>query len=90
MAVEVTTPEEYMWDIMWDISSKRWNVKEMTDRWMAKIIRAEVPLSEMFWYATQIRSISSWRAAFAMEFSHYDHAPANIVADVKKARWIEE
>ena len=90
MAVEVVTPEEYMWDIMWDISSKRWNVKEMTDRWLAKVIKAEVPLSEMFWYATQIRSISSWRAAFSMEFSHYDNAPANVVAEVKKARWMWE
>ncbi|MCD5382572.1 elongation factor G [Candidatus Gracilibacteria bacterium] len=90
MAVEITTPEEYMGDIMGDISSKRGNVKEMTDRGMAKIIRAEVPLSEMFGYATQIRSISSGRAAFAMEFSHYETAPANIVAEVKKARGIEE
>jgi len=89
MALEVVTPEEYMWDIMWNISSKRWSVKEMTDRWMAKVIKAEVPLSEMFGYATELRSTSSWRAAFSMEFSHYAEAPANVVKEVKEARGME-
>ena len=89
MAVEVTTPEEYMWDVMWNISSKRWIISESFERWMAKVIKSSVPLSEMFWYVTELRSITSWRAAFSMEFEKYSIAPSGIVKKIKEDRGYE-
>ncbi len=89
MAVEVTTPEDYMWDVMWNISSKRWIISETYEQWMAKVIKASVPLSEMFGYVTELRSISSWRAAFSMEFEKYSIAPSGIVKKIKEDRGYE-
>jgi elongation factor G len=79
MAVEVETPEDYMGDVMGDLSSRRGVIQGMDD--MAgggKAIRAEVPLSEMFGYSTTVRSLSQGRATYSMEFKHYSEAPKNV------------
>jgi elongation factor G len=82
MKVEVTTPEEYMGDVIGDLSSKRAQIQEMTNRGLIKIVRALVPLSEMFGYATSLRSISQGRANYSMEFDHYSECPKNIEAAI--------
>jgi elongation factor G len=82
MKVEVTTPEENMGDVIGDISSKRGQIQEMTDRGSAKVVRAMVPLSEMFGYATSLRSMTQGRASYAMEFDHYADVPKNIEAEL--------
>lgn len=78
MKVEVVTPEEYMGDVMGDLNRRRGLVKGMGENSSGKVIDAEVPLSEMFGYATDVRSLSQGRASFTMEFSHYAEAPTNI------------
>lgn len=78
MKVEVVTPEEYMGDVMGDLNRRRGLVKGMGENSSGKVIDAEVPLSEMFGYATDVRSLSQGRASFTMEFSHYAEAPMNI------------
>ena len=78
MAVEVETPEEYMGDVMGDLSSRRGIVQGMEDNATGKIIRCEVPLAEMFGYSTVVRSLSQGRATYSMEFKHYAEAPRNI------------
>ncbi|MBD3652331.1 elongation factor G [Kangiella sp.] len=78
MKVEVVTPEEYMGDVMGDLNRRRGLVKGMGENATGKVIDAEVPLSEMFGYATDVRSLSQGRASFTMEFSHYAEAPNNI------------
>jgi len=82
MKVEVTTPEVNMGDVIGDISSKRGVVEEMTDRGNAKVVRAKVPLAEMFGYVNNLRSMTQGRASYAMEFSHYQEVPKNIEADI--------
>jgi elongation factor G len=82
MRVEITTPEEYMGDIMGDFNSRRGRIEGMDARAGAQIIRGHVPLSEMFGYATTIRSISQGRAVFSMFFSHYDEVPRNITEKI--------
>jgi len=82
MKVEVITPEENMGDVVGDISSKRGQIQEMTERGQAKVIRAMVPLSEMFGYATSLRSMTQGRANYTMEFDHYDDVPKSIEADI--------
>ena len=86
MKVEVNTPEEYMGDVLGQINSKRGRIDEMGQRALAKIITAFVPLSEMFGYATQLRSASQGRATYAMEFHHYEEVPANVAIKVREAR----
>ena len=86
MSVEVVTPDDYLGDVMGNISSRRGQIQEQGDRGMAKIIKASVPLSEMFGYMTNLRSLTQGRASFTMEFSHYADAPGNIVEKVKSAR----
>ncbi len=82
MSVEVIMPEEYMGTIIGDLSSKRGQVQEMTDRGSAKVVKAKVPLSEMFGYTTTLRSMSQGRAASSMEFSHYAECPKNVEAEI--------
>jgi elongation factor G len=85
MKVEVVTPEDYMGDVMGDLNRRRGLIQGMEDTVSGKVIRAEVPLGEMFGYATDVRSMSQGRASYSMEFSKYSEAPANIVeALVKK------
>ena len=78
MAVEVETPEDYMGDVMGDLSSRRGMIQGMEDTASGKIIRAEVPLAEMFGYSTTVRSLSQGRASYSMEFKHYTEAPRNV------------
>ena len=84
MKVEVVTPEEYMGDIIGDINSRRGVVQGMDDRGNAKIVNALVPLSSMFGYINPLRSMSSGRAQFTMEFSHYDPVPQSVADDIKE------
>lgn len=78
MAVEVETPEDYMGDVMGDLSSRRGMIQGMEDNATGKVIRAEVPLAEMFGYSTVVRSLSQGRASYSMEFKHYTEAPRNV------------
>jgi elongation factor G len=79
MAVEVETPEDYMGNVMGDLSSRRGIVQGMEDQVGGiKVVKAEVPLSEMFGYATSLRSLSQGRATYSMEFKHYTEAPKNV------------
>ena len=78
MGVEVVTPEEYMGDVMGDLSSRRGKIEGMTARKDAQVIKSLVPLSEMFGYATQMRSMTQGRAHYTMQFSHYDETPKSI------------
>jgi elongation factor G len=78
MAVEIETPEDYMGDIMGDLSSRRGMIQGMEDNATGKVIRAEVPLAEMFGYSTTVRSLSQGRASYSMEFKHYIEAPRNV------------
>ncbi len=85
MKLEVLTPEENMGDVVGDLNRRRGQVNNMDDRAGAKVIKAEVPLSEMFGYVTALRTLSSGRATSTMEFSHYAETPSNIAEEVIKA-----
>ncbi|HOJ50042.1 MAG TPA: elongation factor G [Spirochaetota bacterium] len=78
MAIEIITPEEYMGDVIGDLNSRRGRVKDLSDRTGTKIISGEVPLAEMFGYATDLRSKTQGRASYTMQFSHYEEVPHNI------------
>ena len=82
MKVEVTTPEAFFGDVMGNLSSKRGQIYETFNRGMAKVIHAYVPLSEMFGYATDLRSMSQGRAAYSMEFERYDKVPNNVAEKI--------
>jgi len=82
MKLEVLTPEENMGDIVGDLNRRRGQINEMTDRSGSKVIRAQVPLSEMFGYVTTLRTLSSGRATSTMEFSHYEQTPSNISDEI--------
>ncbi|WP_297763794.1 elongation factor G [uncultured Muriicola sp.] len=85
MKMEAITPEENMGDIVGDLNRRRGHVTNMDDRAGAKVIKAEVPLSEMFGYVTSLRTLSSGRATSTMEFSHYAETPSSIAEEVIKA-----
>ena len=82
MKLEVLTPEENMGDIVGDLNRRRGQVNNMDDRAGSKVVKAEVPLSEMFGYVTSLRTLSSGRATSTMEFSHYSETPRNISDEV--------
>jgi len=84
MKVEVVTPEDYMGDVMGDLNRRRGTVSGMEDSPSGKVINADVPLSEMFGYATDLRSMSQGRASYVMEFKGYAEAPMNIVEEIVK------
>tara|TARA_R110000824_G_scaffold352227_2_gene539286 strand:+ start:8476 stop:10581 length:2106 start_codon:yes stop_codon:yes gene_type:complete len=84
MKVEVVTPEDYMGDVVGDLNRRRGLIQGMDDSVSGKIVRAEVPLSEMFGYATDLRSATQGRASYAMEFSRYAEAPNNIAEAIIK------
>ncbi len=86
MQVEVETPEDYAGGVMGDLSSRRGTLQGMDERFGARIIRAEVPLSEMFGYATTLRSMSQGRATYSMEFAHYAEAPRNVAEGIIASR----
>ena len=78
MKVEVVTPEDYMGDVMGDLNRRRGIVQGMDESPSGKVIKAEVPLSEMFGYATDLRSATQGRATYSMEFEKYAEAPAHV------------
>ena len=84
MKVEVVTPEDYMGDVMGDLNRRRGLIQGMDDTPSGKVIRAEVPLGEMFGYATDVRSMSQGRASYSMEFAKYAEAPSNIAEAIIK------
>ncbi len=87
MKVEIVVPEEYLGDVLGDISSRRGRVEGMDMRGNVRVIRAFVPLGEMFGYATTLRSITQGRGTFTMQFSHYEKVPGNIAEQIiKKAK----
>ena len=86
MNVEVVTPEDYMGDVNGDLSRRRGVLQGLDDGPAGKIVRAQVPLSEMFGYATTLRSMSQGRATYTMEFGHYAEVPANVAQEVIKDR----
>jgi elongation factor G len=86
MRVEVIMPEEFMGDIIGDLSSKRGQIKEMRDRGNAKVVDAEVPLAEMFGYATQLRSNTQGRGSYTMEFKAYEPVPKNVEEAIKEGK----
>jgi len=83
--VSVVTPEEYMGDVMGDLNRRRGLVQGMEDTPSGKTVSAEVPLSEMFGYATDLRSMSQGRATYTMQFKKYSEAPSNVTEGLKKA-----
>jgi len=82
MKVEVVTPEDYMGDIVGDLNRRRGKVLGMSERGNAKVVDAEVPLAEMFGYATSLRSASQGRATYTMHFKHYEEVPGNITKEI--------
>jgi elongation factor G len=86
MKVEVVTPEDYMGDVNGDLNRRRGLLQGLEDSPAGKIVRALVPLSEMFGYATQLRSMSQGRANYTMEFSHYAEVPSNVAQSVIRER----
>ena len=82
MAVEAVTPDEYLGDVMGDLTSRRGHIKGMMPRNGAQVLSAFVPLSKMFGYATDLRSITQGRAVFSMQFDHYDSVPAAIEKEI--------
>jgi len=86
MRVQVLMPQEFMGDVTGDVSAKRGRIEEMEDRAMLKVVNAFVPLSEMFGYATSLRSMTQGRGNFTMEFSHYEEVPKNIEAQIAEGK----
>ena len=86
MSVDVTVPEQYFGDAMGDISSRRGSIEGTEQRNNAQVIKAKVPLKEMFGYATDLRSFTQGRGNYIMQFSHYAQAPKSVVDEVVKAR----
>lgn len=85
MNVEVVTPDDYLGDVMGDLSSRRGKIGGMVQRSSAQVVGASVPLSEMFGYATTLRSLSQGRAVFTMQFSHYEEVPKSKVEEIMTA-----
>ena len=86
-AVEVTTPEDYMGDVIGDINSRRGQIQAMEERHGDKVVKALVPLSEMFGYVGDLRSKTSGRASYSMQFDSYAEVPTNVADEIiKKVR----
>jgi len=86
MKVEVETPEDYMGDVIGDLNRRRGIIEGMEDTATGKTVRVKVPLSEMFGYATDLRSATQGRASYSMEFGKYAETPSNIAQAVIEAR----
>jgi elongation factor G len=85
MSVEVVTPEDYVGDVIGDISSRRGRIEGMETKTNTRVIRSFVPLSEMFGYATDLRSKTSGRATYSMQFDHYEQVPAEVAEKILKS-----
>ncbi|MGH7141288.1 MAG: elongation factor G [Minisyncoccia bacterium] len=86
MKVEISTPEQFMGDVTGSISGKRGAIEGMEERGMTRVIRAKVPLAQMFGYTTELRSQTQGRASFVMEFDHYEVVPQNVAQEIINAR----
>lgn len=86
MFIEVLTPEEYLGDVMGDLNGRRGKIISLEPRMGTQIVRAHVPLSSMFGYATDMRSNTQGRATYSMQFDHYDRVPANIAEEILKSK----
>ncbi|SMP46750.1 translation elongation factor 2 (EF-2/EF-G) [Desulfonatronum zhilinae] len=86
MSVEVLTPEDYLGDVMGDVNGRRGKITNLESRHGTQIIRAHVPLSSMFGYATQLRSMTQGRASYSMQFDHYERVPAQIAEEIISKR----
>jgi elongation factor G len=86
MAVEVTTPEEYVGDVMGNLNSRRGRIESMNPLGNAQVVKASVPLSEMFGYATDLRSMTQGRADFTMQFDRYEEVPQSIASEIVDAQ----
>ena len=84
MNVEVVTPEQFLGDVVGDLSSKRGQVEQMSERGNLKSVKAKVPLREMFGYVTNLRSMTEGRAMYTMEFDKYQNVPQNLVETIKE------
>ena len=84
MDVEITTPSEYLGNVMGDITKRRGRIKDQEERGNAVVIRAYVPLSSMFGYATELRSNTQGRANYMMQMDHYSEVPASIAEEIAK------
>jgi elongation factor G len=82
MAVEVVTPEEFMGDVIGDLNRRRGHIESMEPRGNAQVVRAKVPLSEMFGYATDVRSKTQGRAAYTMQFKAYEQVPKSVAEEI--------
>lgn len=82
MRIEVVVPEQYLGDVVADLNSRRAKVSEMSDRMMVKVVKANVPLAQMFGYTTQLRSLTQGRGSSVMEFDHYEQVPENITRQI--------
>ena len=82
MAVEVSTPDDYQGDVMGDLNRRRGHIQNMETKGKLAIVRANVPLKEMFGYSTAVRTLSSGRASYAMTPSHFEQVPSNIAAEI--------
>jgi elongation factor G len=90
MKVEVVTPEDYMGDVIGDLNRRRGMILGMDEGPSGKVVTAEVPLAEMFGYATDVRSMSQGRASYSMEFLHYSEVPTNVAKDIIEKRSTKE
>jgi elongation factor G len=86
MAVEVVTPEDYMGDVIGNINSRRGQIEGMEPRGNAQVIKARVPLAEMFGYATDVRTMSQGRATYTMQFLHYAEVPHSIAEKLTESQ----
>ena len=86
MNVEVVTPEEYLGDVMGDLNGRRGRVSNLEARVSSQVINAQVPLSSMFGYATDLRSRTQGRATFTMQFDHYEQVPGSIAEEIMKKK----
>ena len=86
MDVEVTTPEDYMGDVIGDLNSRRGKVEGMNQRGNSQVINAQVPMSEMFGYATDLRSKTQGRATYSMQFNSYQDVPESIAEEIVASR----
>ena len=90
MDVEVTSPNDYVGNVIGDLTSRRGRLESQEPRNNAVVVRASVPLSEMFGYATSLRSNTQGRANFIMQFKHYDKCPKSITESIMKKRGLSE
>ena len=82
MSVEVVTPEDYMGEVVGDLNRRRGRINAMEQRGNARVVQADVPLAEMFGYATDLRSSTQGRAAYTMQFKHYEEVPNSVAQEI--------